>query len=62
MLAYKYIVESLNKTNMTHLDYVYGDWTLNGSKGAEEAYEGLTYNLEELVTKLRIQKTSRNIG
>ena len=47
---------------MTHMDYVYGDWTLNGSKSAEEAYEGLTYNLEELVTKLRIQKTSRNIG
>ena len=46
---------------MTHMDYVYGDWTLNGSKSAEEAYEELTYNLDELVTKLRIQKTSRNI-
>ena len=22
MLAYKYILESINKTNMTHMDYV----------------------------------------
>ena len=54
---------SLSGETLTYEDYKNGNWTLkNSSWTAEELYDEITPNLDDLVYRISIQKTNVSIG